>query len=76
MMDKKVIDIINKAFPNMSDKERLAFGIAFGAHRGNGQKDYAELEYINHTLTVYLNCDTEEERMESYSNSDGGKLCN
>lgn len=62
-MDKKVIDIIKKAFPQMSDKERLAFGIAFGAHTGNGQKDYAGLEYINHPLTVYLNCDTEEERI-------------
>lgn len=63
MMDEKVIKIINEAYPKMTDKEKLAFGIAFGAHTGNGQKDYAGLEYIGHPLTVYLNCDTEEERI-------------
>lgn len=63
MLDEKVIAIINEAVPKMSEKERLAFGIAFGAHTGKDQKDYAGLEYIGHPLTVYLHCDTEEERI-------------
>lgn len=63
MLDEKVIKIINENFPKMTDKGRLAFAIAFGAHTGKGQKDYAGLEYIGHPLTVYSNCDTEEERI-------------
>ena len=62
-MDDKIIKIIKEAYPKMTDKEKLAFGIAFGAHTGQGQMDYAGLEYIGHPLTVYLGCDTEEERI-------------
>lgn len=63
MLDEKVIKIINETYPNMSSLERLAFGIAFGAHTGTGQKDYAGLEYINHPLALYSMCDNEEERI-------------
>ncbi len=62
-MDEKVIKIIKDVYPKMTDKEKLAFGIAFGAHTGQGQMDYAGLEYIGHPLTVYLGCDTEDERI-------------
>ena len=62
-MDEKVIKLIKDVFPKMTEKERLAFGIAFGAHTGQGQMDYAGLEYIGHPLTVYLGCDTEDERI-------------
>lgn len=62
-MDEKVIKIIKEAVPKMTEKEKLAFAIAFGAHTGNGQLDYAGLEYIGHPLTVYLHCDPEEERI-------------
>ena len=62
-MDEKVIKIIKEVYPKMTDKEKLAFGIAFGAHTGQGQMDYAGLEYIGHPLTVYLGCDTEDERI-------------
>lgn len=63
MFDEKVLKIINDTYPKMSNLERLAFGIAFGAHTGTGQKDYAGLEYINHPLALYNMCDTEEERV-------------
>ena len=62
-MDEKVIKIIKDVYHKMTDKEKLAFGIAFGAHTGQGQMDYAGLEYIGHPLTVYLGCDTEDERI-------------
>ena len=41
----------------------IRVGIAFGAHTGQGQMDYAGLEYIGHPVTVYLGCDTEDERI-------------
>lgn len=63
MFDEKVLKIINETYPKMSSLERLAFGIAFGAHTGIGQKDYAGLEYINHPLALYNMCETEDERI-------------
>ncbi len=62
-MDNKIMKLIKDTYPRMTDKEKLAFGIAFGAHTGQGQMDYAGLEYIGHPLTVYLGCDTEDERI-------------
>lgn len=62
-MDKKVIDLINELYPKMTDKERIAFSIAFGAHTGQDQRDASKLEYIAHPLTVYMNCDTEDQRV-------------
>ena len=62
-MDKKVIDLIKDTYPKMTEKEKIAFAIAFGAHTGNGQMDYSGLEYINHPLSVYLGCATEDEKI-------------
>lgn len=62
-MDSKIVKLIKDLYPKMTEKEKLAFSIAFGAHTGKGQKDYAGLEYIGHPLTVYAHCDTEEERI-------------
>lgn len=62
-MDNKVIDLINLAYPNMTIKEKEAFFIAFGAHEGQKQKDYAGLEYIAHPLIIYLGCNNEDERI-------------
>lgn len=62
-MDKKVINIIKEQMPNMTEKERLAFFLAFGAHTSTDQRDQAGLEYIGHPLTVYSHCDTEDERI-------------
>ena len=62
-MDKKVISLINELTPKMTEKEKLAFYLAFGAHTSTDQRDQAGLEYIGHPLTVYLHCDTEDERI-------------
>lgn len=62
-MDKKIIDLINEQLPKMTEKEKLAFYLAFGAHTSTDQRDQAGLEYIGHPLTVFCNCDTEDERV-------------
>ncbi len=63
MIDSSIVKLIKEVFPKMTEKERLAFAVAFGAHTGADQKDYAGLEYIGHPLTVYLGCDTEDEKV-------------
>ena len=62
-MDEKVITLINTLVPTMSEKEKLAFYLAFGAHTGRDQKDHAGLEYIGHPLTVFAHCDSEDTRV-------------
>ena len=62
-MDPKVETIIQEQLPKMSEKEKLAFFLAFGAHTSSDQRDQAGLEYIGHPLTVYSHCDTEDERI-------------
>ena len=63
IMDKQVISIIKEQLPKMTEKEKLAFFLAFGAHTSTDQRDQAGLEYIGHPLTVYSHCDTEDERI-------------
>ena len=46
---------------NMTDKEKLAYAIAYVAHKG--QTDKVGVEYINHPLTVASLCKTEDERV-------------
>ena len=46
---------------NMTDKEKLAYAIAYVAHKG--QTDKVGVEYINHPLTVASLCETEDERV-------------
>lgn len=46
---------------NMTEKEKLAYEIAYKAHLG--QVDKTGKEYINHPLTVASYCKTEDERI-------------
>lgn len=46
---------------NMTEKEKLAYDIAYKAH--TGQVDKCGVEYINHPLTVASYCKTEDERI-------------
>lgn len=62
-MDKQVINIIHEQLPKMTEKEKYAFFLAFGAHTATDQRDQAGLEYIGHPLTVFSQCDTEAERI-------------
>lgn len=62
-MDKSVIKVINELLPTMSEKEKCAFYLAFGAHTAGDQRDQVGLEYILHPLTVFMHCDTEETRI-------------
>ena len=45
----------------MTDKVKLAYAIAFTAHKG--QKDKVGMDYINHPLTVSNNCLTIDEKI-------------
>ncbi len=62
-MKQSVVDLINKLLPKMTEKEKLAFYLAFGAHTSTDQRDHSGLEYIAHPLTVYSNCDSEDTRI-------------
>lgn len=46
---------------NMSEKERLAYAIAYVAHKG--QYDKVGVDYINHPLTVSSLCQNEDEKI-------------
>ena len=46
---------------NMKEKEKLAYAIAYVAHKG--QVDKVGKDYINHPLTVASYCKTEDERV-------------
>lgn len=45
----------------MIDKITLAYAIALAAHKG--QTDKVGVDYINHSLTVSKNCNTEQEKI-------------
>ena len=46
---------------NMTEKEMVAYAIAYVAHKG--QYDKVGVEYINHPLTVASYCNSEDERI-------------
>lgn len=56
-MRRIILSMIN----NMTEKEKLAYAIAYTAHKG--QYDKSGKEYINHPLTVASFCKTEDERI-------------
>lgn len=62
-MKEEVINLIKETLPKMSEKEKLAFYLAFGAHEGIDQRDKSNIEYIYHPLWVYNHCETENEKI-------------